>query len=237
MSEKEQEELAKRPPSWKEMGRLMVAPSTSAPASGLMSSTPSSIQSNPASRRLAIAEPIEEPIWATEEPIDWNFPPADDDQLPSDRLPLGKRISRALSRFLITFCIGVAATSAWQSYGDTAREMIASSSPQLSWLAPPAAPVADAPAAPSPDQEELKALLVGLADVRQRVDEIAAQLAAGQEQVTRDINNLQAVEQDILDKISAPPPRPAAPARKSVPLTPLPLTPLPLTPPEAQPAR
>jgi len=65
----------------------------------------------------------------------------------------------------------------------------------------------------------------------------AAQLAAGQEQVTRDINNLQAVEQDILDKISTPPPRPAAPVRKSVPLTPLPITPLPLTPPEAQPAR
>jgi hypothetical protein len=104
-------------------------------------------------------------------------------------------------------------------------------------LVPPAAPVAEAPAAPSPDQEELKGIWFGLAGVRQRVDEIAAQLAAGQEQVTRDINNLKAVEQDILDKISAPPPRPAAPARKSVPLTPLPLTPLPLTPPEAQPAR
>ena len=104
-------------------------------------------------------------------------------------------------------------------------------------LAPPAAPVAEASAAPSPDQGELKAIWFGLAGVRQRVDEIAAQLAAGQEQVTRDINKLQAVEQDILDKIPAPPPRLAAPARKSVPLTPLPLTPLPLTPPEAQPAR
>ena len=218
MSEKK--ELAKRPPSWKEMRRLMVVPSTSAPASGLMSSTLSSIQSNPAPRRLAVAEPIEEPV-------DSSFPLANDD-LPSDRLPLGKR----LSRFLIPFCIGVAATLAWQSYGDTAREMIAGWSPQLSWLAPPAAPVAEASAALSPDQEELKGIWFGLAGVRQRVDEIAAQLAAGQEQVTRDINNLKAVEQDILDKISAPPPRPAAPARKSVPLTPLPLTP-----PEAQPTR
>ena len=203
MSEKKN--LAKRPPSWEEMRGLMVAPSTSAPASGLMSSTPSSIQSKPVPRRLAVAEPIEEPV-------DWNFP--DDEQLLSERLPLGKRASR-LSRFLITFCIGVAATLAWQSYGDTAREMIAGSSPQLSWLAPPAAPVAEAPAAPSPDQEELKALSAHLADVRQRVDEIAAQLAAGQEQVTRDINKLQEVEQDILAKISAPPPRPAAaPARR-----------------------
>ena len=226
MSEKKN--LAKRPPSWEEMRGLMVAPSTSAPASGLMSSTPSSIQSKPVPRRLAVAEPIEEPV-------DWNFP--NDDQLPSERLPLGNPASRAFGRFLITFCIGVAATLAWQSYGDTAREMIAGSSPQLSWLAPPAAPVAEAPAAPSPDQEELKEIWLGLAGVRQRVDQIAAQLAAGQEQVTRDINNLQAVEQDILDKISAPPPRPAAPARKSVPLTPLPITPQPITPPEAQPAR
>jgi hypothetical protein len=241
MSEEEEKELAKRPLSWEEVRRLMVAPSTGAPASGLMSSTPSSIQSNPAPRRRAIAGPIEEPV-------DSSFPLANDDLLPSER-PLGKR-ARALSRFLITFCIGVAATLAWQSYGGTAREIIANSSPQLSWLAPPAAPVAEASglappaapvaeasAAPSPDQEELKGIWFGLAGVRQRVDEIAAQLAAGQEQVTRDINNLKAVEQDILDKISAPPPRPAAPARKSVPLTPLPLTPLPLTPPEAQPAR
>src|SRR5215831_4703198 len=102
--------------------------------------------------------------------------------------------------------------------------MIANASPQLSWLAPPAAPVAEASAASSPEQEELKAISFGLADIRQRVDEIAAQLAAGQEQMTRDFaNKMQAVEQDILDKVSAPPPRPAAPAKKSVPLTPLPL--------------
>jgi uncharacterized coiled-coil protein SlyX len=90
-------------------------------------------------------------------------------------------------------------------------------------LAPPAAPVAEASAALSPGQEELKALSAHLADVGQRVDEIAAQLAAGQEQVKRDnnklqedINKLQEVEQDILAKISATPPRPAAaPARKS----------------------
>ena len=118
MSEKK--ELAKRPPSWKEMRKLMVAPSTSAPASGLMSSTPSSIQSKPVPRRLAVAEPIEEPV-------DWNFP--NDDQLPSERLPLGKRASRVFRRFLIAFCIGVAVTLAWQSFGDAAREMIASASP------------------------------------------------------------------------------------------------------------
>jgi hypothetical protein len=41
-------------------------------------------------------------------------------------------------RLLIAFCIGIVATLAWQSYGGAAREMIANSSPRLSWLAPSA---------------------------------------------------------------------------------------------------
>src|SRR6266446_1483723 len=84
-------------------------------------------------------------------------------------------------RFLITFCIGVAVTLAWQSYGDAAREMIASSSPQLGWLAPQdavaqTAPATIAPTASSPDPQELKAVSVDLAEVRQRVDQLAAQV-------------------------------------------------------------
>ena len=102
--------------------------------------------------------------------------------------------------------------------------MIASSSAQLGWLAPQAAPIVQtAPGAPSSDQEELKAILFGLAVVRQRVDQIAAQLAASQEQMSRDITNkLQAAEQDILDKVSVPPRQPpaAALARKPAPLAP-----------------
>jgi hypothetical protein len=166
--------------------------------------------------------------WPTEPSVDAPLRPADlkNDWFPSKRPSRGKRASRALARFLITFCIGVAATLAWQSYGDAAREMIASSSPQLAWLAPQAAPVAQtapdmiapaAPAAPSLDRQQLNAMSLGLAALRQSVD----QLAAGQEQIRGDITKLREVEQDILDKISAPPPRPAAaPARKPVPLTP-----------------
>ncbi len=63
--------------------------------------------------------------------------------------------SRALSRLLITFCSGVAATLAWWSYGDAAKQMIASSYPQLLGLAPPRAPTApEAPEmiVPSPNQ-------------------------------------------------------------------------------------
>jgi hypothetical protein len=56
------------------------------------------------------------------------------DPLPTDRPSPGSRTSRSLARFLVTACIGAAATLAWQSYGGAAKQMIASSAPQLSWL-------------------------------------------------------------------------------------------------------
>jgi hypothetical protein len=130
-------------------------------------------------------------------------------------------------RFLIAFCIGVAATLAWQSYGYTAREMVASKYPQLGWLGPQAAvaqtiPDTIVPSISSTDPQELKAMSLNLAALRQKVDLIAA----GQAQMTRDFTTkLQAAEQDILDKISAPPPQPtAATVRKPVP-SPLQLAP------------
>ena len=137
-------------------------------------------------------------------------------ELKSRRSSLGKRAARGLARFLIMFCIGVAATLSWQSYGDAAKEMIANSSPQLSWLAPQAAAPEMAtpapPATPSPDLQQLKEMSLGLAAVRQSVD----QLAAGQQEIAGNIAKLQA-------EIAAPPPRPAvAPPRKPAPPTPLP---------------
>lgn len=148
------------------------------------------------------------------------------------RTSLGKRASRTLARFLITFCIGVAATLAWQFYGDVARQMIANSYPQLGWLAPQAAPLAQtapnmvapaAPAALSPELPQLKAMAANLAAVRQSVDQLAAQLAASRQQMAGDIANLQQQMAGDIAKISAPPPRPAAPpARKPAPLTPTP---------------
>ena len=62
-----------------------------------------------------------------------------------------KRRSRPLVRFLITFCIGVAATLAWQSFGEQVRQMAANSSPVLGWLA-------TEPTTPSPDLPQLKIL-------------------------------------------------------------------------------
>ena len=142
-----------------------------------------------------------------------------------ERPSLDKRASRGFVRFLIIFCIGVAATLVWQSYGDAAREMIANSSPQLRWLAPQAAAqtapdmvAPTAPATPSPDVQQLKAMSLGLAALRQSVE----QLAAAQQQMTDEIAKLQATEQEILDKVSAPPRPTAAPARKSAPPAPPP---------------
>jgi hypothetical protein len=112
--------------------------------------------------------------------------------------------------------------------------MIASSYPQLGWLAPAAAPDASSPDLQELKAIELKAMSTDLAAVRQSVDQLAAQFVARQEEMRREITELHATEQDILanilDKISAPPPRPApAPVRKPVALTPAPLTPPPAT--------
>ena len=164
-------------------------------------------------------------LWGTEPLMDetsrWADP--ENDNLPSIRPSRRKRALRALARFLITLCIGVAATLAWQSYGDAAREMIAKSSPQLGWLAPQAAAVQTPPnmvasAGPSPQQQQqLKAMSFGIATMRQSVD----QLAAAQNQMTNEITKLRAAQQEILDKISMPSLRPAAaPTHKPVPPAP-----------------
>ena len=72
----------------------------------------------------------------TEPSLDARLREADpsNDPLPTDRPAPGGRASRRVARFLVTACMGVAATLAWQSYGDAARQMIASSAPQLGWL-------------------------------------------------------------------------------------------------------
>jgi small-conductance mechanosensitive channel len=123
-------------------------------------------------------------------------------------------------RFLFTICIGVAATLAWQTYGDQAREIIASSNPQLAWLAPRTT-VGQAPLATAARSNDLQLqeLSLVLAALRQRVDQLAFQ----QEQMTRDISaKVQAAQRDILDKIAATQPKPAemTAARRPAPATP-----------------
>src|SRR5215469_6858938 len=108
-----------------------------------------------------------------------------------------RRPLRALLRFLLTVGLGVGGTLGWQAYGDTAREMAASAYPQqLGWLKPtdvPVAATAAAPAAPAtvgaaasvatPDQQQLAAVSLNLADMRRKVEELAVQVASNQQQV------------------------------------------------------
>jgi len=56
-----------------------------------------------------------------------------DDQVASDRPSVGKRIFRTLPDFFCVF-IGVGGTLAWQSHGDSAREMVIARASTLAWL-------------------------------------------------------------------------------------------------------
>jgi hypothetical protein len=97
---------------------------------------------------------------------------------------------RSLGRtfgFVIAFCLGVAATSGWQSYGDTAREMIANWSEQFGWLGPAHDAHASGKIAPTA---------------------VVATSPGGEER---------AAEQDVLQKISEPLPKsPAGPTPSQV---------------------
>jgi hypothetical protein len=111
---------------------------------------------------------------------------------------LDKRISLAIA-FLIIFCLGgVAAALVWQS-----------SSQVVSVLQAAPVPVALSPTL----EQQFEAMSSDLAAVRQSVDE----LSSGLRQMKRDITNLQTTEQVLFERISEPPPRPAAgpPARST----------------------
>ena len=122
------------------------------------------------------------------------------------------------------------------------KQMIASWVERLGWMPPPAgststavqlsAPqtverTSKAPTPPSPDLHQVQQIEAGIAAVRQAVERQLAdirasveQLAAGQDQMAREITKLQAADEEILAKIPAPPPPRLAPARKPPPIAP-----------------
>jgi len=98
---------------------------------------------NPALSKLDLAlSEFAKARWADEPSVDAPLQPMDLDLVASTPSSLGKQASFSLACFFTAFCIGVAATLAWQSYGHVVRKMIATSSPQLDSLVPPAAPAA-----------------------------------------------------------------------------------------------
>ena len=173
-----------------------------------MSTMPSHTQSEFSAASLLVKPSVE---TATGRPAK-----VKNDQLTTSGPSLGKRASLAFAYYLIVFSVGVAATLAWQTYGDAARQLVA-------------------PAASAPDQQQLNAMSLDLDALRRSIDGLAisigTSIATSQEQTTRSIDELtasleqmthgiaklQAVEQYVLYKNSDPPPRPApAPARNPV---------------------
>jgi hypothetical protein len=116
------------------------------------------------------------------------------------RPPLGRRLLRSVTRFVVAVVIGVGATLAWQTYGDVVREMAAARAPTLGWLLsyvptkPPAVAVSSNPAQQIPASS---------LDALRRSVEV---LALRQDQMAQNIAALQAVEEDIRQKMSFTPP-------------------------------
>jgi hypothetical protein len=128
-----------------------------------------------------------------------------DDHIASDRPSIGRRILRTLTGFFIAVLIGIGATLAWQSHGDAARNMIVARAPSLGWLLSVSATKLPATAATAPDPvQRLEPLASNLDVVRRSVE----QLAAKQEQMAQNIATLQAVADDIRQRMSTTSPSP-----------------------------
>jgi hypothetical protein len=137
----------------------------------------------------------------------------DEGQVASDRPSIVSRKLR-LPHFFIAVVIGIGATLGWQSYGDTAREIVVEQIPTLASLLPVSTTKSRALAATSPEiVQQLLPLTFGINVMRRSVDQLAAkqdQLAAKQEQLAQNIAVLQAaIEEDVRQKVSPAPPTPA----------------------------
>jgi hypothetical protein len=131
------------------------------------------------------------PIDLKPEPIDLK---PEDVPFPKSQ-PSARKRTRSLTRFLIAFCTGIAATLLWQSYGDAAREVITNSYARLGWLAPRPATQNPRPhdvvglAAPlAPSAEKLNA--TSFDPRRSGQNNIAATSAAGREPTPRSADQI-----------------------------------------------
>jgi hypothetical protein len=163
------------------------------------------------------------------------------DRLVAIENAMKKRGSRRFGRYLVAILIGVVATLAWQSYSESAKQIIATRAPELGWspeakqmiatsiqwigwTKPPAGPekqpppvAQTAPTTPSLDPGQVQQMVQSLAALRESVQ----QLTAGQDQMAREIAKLESAVVEILLKIPEPPAQPSvAPARKPTPAPP-----------------
>ncbi len=162
------------------------------------------------------------------------------DRLVAIEKEIKRRRSRGFARYLVAICIGVAGTLAWQSYGDAAKQVIATRAPELGWspeakqviaswtvgwMKPPASPekiapdtvASKAPPVPANDSAQVQQTAQNLAALRETV----AQIAASEDQTSREIARLESAVAELIVKIPEPPAQPSvAPSSKPVPVTP-----------------
>jgi hypothetical protein len=156
---------------------------------------------------LPIKPPAEATIARADDPKN--------DPLRGYEASLGTPDRRPMSRFPVTFCIGVIAVLAWQSCSDAARRLVETSSLQFGGLAAIAHTTPDmialaTVATPSLDKQHLAAIAENVdqrAASQQRTNLV--QLASAQEQITRDFDSLHQTERHTISKMSVPLPRPA----------------------------
>jgi hypothetical protein len=150
-----------------------------------------------------------------------------------------RRSSRSFGRYLIAICVGVAGTLAWQSYGDAAKQVIATRAPELGWspqakqmiaswtvgwmkppaekTAPEAVASSKAPPVPAIDSAQVQQIAQSLAALRETV----GQIAASEDQTSREIARLESAVAELILKFPEPSAQPpAAPARKPAPVQP-----------------
>jgi hypothetical protein len=115
---------------------------------------------------------------------------------------LGRLHPLTFARYLITFSVGLAVALAWQSYSGATREAASLKAISL-------------------DRDALRQSIDRIAtsltasqeqmtrSIERGIDRGIDRLAAGQEETTREISDLQTVEQYLLDRVSALAQRPA----------------------------
>jgi hypothetical protein len=135
---------------------------------------------DPSELRIGLADRLAATPQAP--PVDPALRPA---PVSEDRVPppaSGARPGRRFLRFLFTVCIGVAATIAWQSYGEAAKQMLAGLAPQLFASSQLDADGASAPeqldAAPAQDAAEATPAAATAADGTPAAPAPAAEQAA-----------------------------------------------------------
>ena len=162
------------------------------------------------------------------------------DRLVGIEREMKKRGSRRFTRYLIAILIGVAATLAWQSYGESAKQIIATRAPELGWspetkqmiatsiqwigwTKPSAGPEKQVPSVTQtePTTPSFAAgqqqMTQDLAALRQTVE----QLAGGQDQMAREIRRWESAVAELNAKIRESPQPSVAPAPKPMPVPPL----------------